>query len=187
MRRLKNLALAVAVSLVATLGYLGVLRASGNFHEVSRGQLYRAAQMDGQALARWKREYGIATVLNLRGKNDGKDWYETERAVADRLGIGHLDFKMSASRQLTREEVQQLLAVMQEAPKPLLIHCAAGADRTGLAAALYVAGVEGKGEEAAEEQLSLSYGHVGIPWVSAAWAMDETWEEIEPLLGFVDS
>lgn len=187
MRHLKRLLAAGFILLLLTAGYLATLRVSGNFHEVSPGKLYRAAQMDGQALARWKREYGIASVLNLRGQNDGADWYETERAVADRLGIEHLDFKMSASRQLDRDQVQELLAVMEAAPKPLLIHCLAGADRTGLAAALYVAGIEGRGEEEAERQLSLSYGHVGLPWVSKAWAMDVTWEDIELMLGFEDS
>lgn len=127
------------------------------------------------------------TVLNLRGRNDGADWYETERAVTDRLGIRHIDFKMSASRQLDRTQVSQLITIMQDAPKPLLIHCLGGADRTGLAAALYVAGIERQDEGAAERQLSLSYGHIGLPWVSKAWAMNQTWEEVEPMLGFIGS
>ncbi len=76
---------------------------------------------------------------------------------------------------------------MRDAPKPLLIHCLAGADRTGLASALYVAGVEGRGELAAEWQLSIAYGHVGVPVLSRAWAMNQTWEKMEAWLGFPDS
>lgn len=186
-RRMKRLVLALTVSLGLLIGYLGILQISGNFHEVSAGTVYRAAQMDGQALARWKREYGIASVLNLRGENTGADWYETERAVADRLGIAHIDFRMSASRQLDGEQVQRLIAVMKDAPKPMLIHCQAGADRTGLAAALYVAGIDGGDEFAAERQLSLRYGHIGLPWISKAWPMNETWERMEAWLGFPDS
>jgi len=34
-------------------------------------------------------------------------------------------------------------------------------------------------EARAEEQLSFYYGHVGIPVVSAAYAMDRSWEDIE--------
>ncbi|WP_295045052.1 dual specificity protein phosphatase family protein [uncultured Paracoccus sp.] len=186
-RKARWLGLGLAALLVATVAYLGFLHLSGNFHEVSRGQVYRAAQMDGQALARWKREYGIASVLNLRGKNAGADWYETELALTRHLGIQHIDFRMSASKELDQAQVMALIAVMKAAPKPLLIHCMGGADRTGLASALYVAGIEGRGEDAAEWQLSLAYGHVGIPWISKAWAMDTTWEEMEAWLGFPDS
>ncbi|MBK4217406.1 tyrosine-protein phosphatase [Paracoccus caeni] len=183
----KRFLLILGVMFGAVVLYLGYLHLSGNFHAVVPGQVYRAAQMDGQKLARWKREYGIASILNLRGDNTGADWYETERGVADRLGIDHLDFRMSASKELTFDEVQTLLEVMRNAPKPMLIHCQGGADRTGLASALYIAGIAGGGEEAAEWHLSLLYGHVGIPWVSAAWPMNVTWEDIEPWLGFPDS
>ncbi|WEF23889.1 dual specificity protein phosphatase family protein [Paracoccus sp. S3-43] len=186
-RGTRRLCLALAVLLVATVAWLGFLQLSGNFHEVSQGQVYRAAQMDGQALARWKREYGIASVLNLRGENAGTDWYETELALTRHLGIQHIDFRMSASKELDQAQVMALIDVMKAAPKPLLIHCMGGADRTGLASALYVAGVEKRGEEAAEWQLSLAFGHVGIPWISRAWAMDTTWEDMEAWLGFPDS
>lgn len=67
--------------------YLAWLNLSGNVHEVSPDTVYRAAQMDGQTLARWTRRLGIAGVLTLRGAADGADWYESERAVSDRLGI----------------------------------------------------------------------------------------------------
>ncbi|MBC9248470.1 dual specificity protein phosphatase family protein [Paracoccus sp. 11-3] len=186
-RRVKHMFLAGMTVLALLVAYLAALHVSGNFHEVSAGTVYRAAQMDGQALARWKREYGIASVLNLRGESNGADWYETERAVADRLGIQHIDFRMSASTQLDAEQVKALLEVMRTAPKPMLIHCMGGADRTGLASALYVAGIDKSGEDAAEWQLSLRYGHIGIPWLSKAWPMNTTWEDMEAWLGFPDS
>lgn len=187
LRHAKRLVLVIGIMVPLLVGYLAWLQLSGNFHEVSAGKVYRAAQMDGQALARWKREYGIASVLNLRGENAGSDWYETERAVADRLGIQHIDFRMSASNELDQPQVEALLALMRDAPKPMLIHCMGGADRTGLASALYVAGIEGRGEMAAEWQLSLAFGHVGIPWVGKAWPMNVTWERIEPWLGYPES
>ncbi|MFV0296409.1 MAG: tyrosine-protein phosphatase [Hyphomicrobiaceae bacterium] len=175
------------MALLGTIGYLGWLQLSGNFHEVSPGAAYRAAQLDGQALVRWHKSYGIATVLNLRGQNDGADWYETEKAVTDRLGITHINFRMSASKELSTEEARQLIKIMREAPKPLLIHCRGGSDRTGLASALYIAGIDSGTESEAEWHLSLLYGHIGLPEISAAWAMDKTWERMEPELGFFDS
>lgn len=183
-RWIRRGALGLVAVIAALVGYLAWLQASGNFHEVSPGTVYRAAQMDGQALARWRREYGIASVLNLRGENSGADWYETELALTDRLGIDHIDFRMSASHQLTGPEALELTEIMRRAPKPMLIHCQGGSDRTGLASALYVAAIDGRDEAAAEWQLSLAFGHIGIPWLSKAWPMDETWERIEPWLGF---
>nr|WP_234894951.1 tyrosine-protein phosphatase [Sinorhizobium meliloti] len=60
---------------------------------------------------------------------------------------------------------------MQTAPKPILIHCQAGADRTGLAAMLYLQQIAGIDEEISERQLSVRYGHIGLPYISAAFAM----------------
>lgn len=188
MRRLiKSLVVTMAVGFVGLVAFLAFLQISGNFHEVSRGTVYRAAQMDGQDLVRWTQEHGIASVLNLRGRNDGADWYETERAVSERLGVVHIDFAMSAQAELTDAEVRALVQVMRDAPKPMLVHCRAGSDRTGIASALYLAGIEGRAEAEAEHQLSIRYGHVGLRWISKAWAMDETWERIEPWLGYPSS
>jgi protein tyrosine/serine phosphatase len=75
---------------------------------------------------------------------------------------------------------------MQTAEKPILIHCKAGSDRTGLAAALYVAAVAKGGERKAEGQMSIAYGHFGIPF-SPTYAMEETFEAIEAELGFPNS
>lgn len=38
-------------------------------------------------------------------------------------------------------------------------------------------------EETAEKQLSIRFGHVGIPFLSPAFAMDESWEALEEAFG----
>jgi protein tyrosine/serine phosphatase len=75
---------------------------------------------------------------------------------------------------------------MKDAPKPLLIHCLSGADRTGLASALYLAAVSKTNEKVAEGQMSIFYGHIALS-ISRAFAMDRTFEKLEPLLGFRES
>ena len=71
------------------------------------------------------------------------------------------------------------MRILRDAPKPLLIHCRSGADRTGLASVIYQAVIKGMDEDRAESQLSLRFGHFSVPVLSQAWPMDQTWERIE--------
>ncbi|SMF39165.1 Protein tyrosine/serine phosphatase [Xaviernesmea oryzae] len=178
---LKRSGIAVGASLLSIGVYLGVLQLTGNFHEVLPGQLYRSAQPSPGALADYLTRYGIKTVINLRGESQ-RTWYKDEVAVTRRLDVQHIDFRMSAGRELTNEESERLIAILRDAPKPILIHCLAGADRTGLASVIYLQQIANVGEEMAELQLSLIYGHVGLPFLRA-YAMDETWEGLEKVFG----
>ncbi|MDR7146943.1 dual specificity protein phosphatase family protein [Rhizobium sp. BE258] len=167
-------------------GYYIHLLATNNFHAVVPGEVYRSSQPSASAIARLEGSYGIKTILNLRGENGSKSWYDSEIAQSNALGIKHIDFRMNSSKELTPEQALQLIAIMRDAPKPLLIHCQAGADRTGLASALYLAAIAGKSEKVAEGQLSLLYGHIPYSF-SHAFPMDITFEKMEPLLGFGNS
>lgn len=171
--------LPVALIPLMLLLYIGVLQFSGNFHEVIAGQLYRSSQLSDKQLWQYVQANGIKTIINLRGENDGSSWYQRERAVSEKLGVQHVDFGMSAYKELTPARVAQLIQIMREAPKPILIHCKSGADRTGLASAIYVNRIAGMDEDTAERQLSIRFGHLGIPFLSSAYAMDRSWEKIE--------
>ncbi len=186
-RAVRNAALGAAALFVGLVGFVGYLHLTGNFHEVRKGELYRAAQPSTETLERFAKEYGGATVLNLRGPGAGQDWYDNEVAAADRLGLKHIDFRMQASQFFTPETAQQLIGLMKEAPKPLLIHCAGGADRTGFASMVYLMALTDVGEWRAERQLSIRYGHLGIPYISKAYPMDESWEAFERSIGITDS
>jgi protein tyrosine/serine phosphatase len=185
-RAARRLGLAVAVALAALAAHLTIIRLDGNFHTVIAGHVYRSGQPDAADLRHWTRAYGIRTVVNLRGAADGADWYDTETATASALGLAHVDFGMSASHDLTPADAAALIAVLAEAEMPILIHCKAGADRTGLAAALYVAAIARGDEEAAERQISLRFGHISLPMVPE-YAMDRTFERLEPWLGYPNS
>lgn len=167
-------------------GAIGRIQLSENFHPVVEGVVYRSAQPTPEALARYAKEHGIRSIINLRGNNSGKDWYDAERVAAKAQGIAHYDFGMSARKQLDQQRAQELINLMSTAEKPVLIHCEGGADRSGLASALYLAAIAKAGEEAAESQMSLRFGHISLP-MAAAYAMDRTFEALEPWLGFSDS
>lgn len=163
-------------------GYLASLHLRGNFHTVVEGVAYRSAQPVGDDLARWTADHGIRSVINLRGGQRGTDWYDAEIAASEQLGLTHFDFGMSAGKQLDPARAQALITLLRDAPKPVLIHCMSGADRTGLASALMLADLH-HDETAAEAQISFRYGHIAIPY-TAAWPMDQSWEALEPVFGF---
>ena len=176
---LKNAAIALAIGGAGIGGYIGFLQLTGNFHTVIAGEFYRSAQPSAQQLEKYVAEHGIKTIINLRGASDSATWYREEVATAKALGIRHIDFKMSSSETVTGEVADQLLDIMKSAPKPILIHCKAGADRSGIVSAIYSRGIAGWNEETAEQQLSVYFGHIGIPYLSSTYALDESWEKLE--------
>lgn len=170
------------VTVLAFGAYFAFLQLSGNFHAVIPGELYRSAQPSPAQLEYYAKAFGVKTVVNLRGRSD-KRWYKDEIETAQRLNLTHIDFPMSAYRHLKPEDAEELVALMRDAPKPILIHCQAGADRTGLVSVLYSQQIAGIAEDTAERQLSLFFGHVGIPYLSRAVAMDESWLRLESHFG----
>lgn len=182
MKILLRATLALLLCLALAGGYLAHLQTSGNFHAIVEGEAYRSAQPSGAQLAAWTRANGIKSVVNLRGPHPGTPWYDEEVATAAALGLAHYDFGMSARKGLTQAEAADLATILRDAPKPVLIHCKAGADRTGLASAIYLADT-GRSEDAAERQISLRFGHISVPF-TAAWPIDQSWEALEETLGF---
>jgi len=165
----------VSVGLMAASigGYWGMLQYEGNLHAVSEGVLYRSAQLSKNEIKAAVAEYGIKSVLNLRGANAGSPWYDDEIAASGELGLAHFDYPLSARRFVTSQQIAELLDIVRQAPKPLLIHCKSGADRAGLVAALYRFAETGASAADADRELSLVYGH--FPYLtSRSGAMDDS-------------
>jgi protein tyrosine/serine phosphatase len=161
----------------SVLLYFGLLQIDGNFHTVAAGKLYRSAQPSAGDLAVYARTLGIKSVINLRGQHQGEPWYDDEMRVSNELGLFHADIALSARRELSAAQLSSLEKALRDAPAPILIHCKSGADRTGLAAALYVLEVLHLPVETASAQLSWVYGH--WPYLgSGSAAMDRTFEHV---------
>lgn len=190
LRRLRRIGRGVTLALspfalIATGFYAHMLWTS-NFHPVVAGEVYRSSQPSASTITELQKQYGIKTIINLRGNNTGHAWYDSEVAQAKELNIDHIDFRMSSAHELTQAQAAQLVEIMRDAPKPLLIHCQAGSDRTGLASALYLAAIAKTGEAIAESQMSIIYGHLPFSF-TRAYAMDRTFEKLEPWLGLSNS
>ena len=168
-------ALLVLATGAAVGAYALDIVAHHNFHTVSEGRIYRSAQMGGEALAGVVREHGIKSIINLRGGGAGDDWYRAETNVSSQLGVRHFDFALSATHEVTDEEMDRILETIRTAPKPALIHCKSGADRTGLVGALYLYSIEGRTARSADGQLNPFYGHLPFLFWSGSSAMDRSY------------
>ena len=149
----------------------GILRLSGNVHEVAPGLVYRSAQLSPAHLQRLIAEKHLRAVINLRGKSDDP-WYAAESTVTATAGVRQVDLALSARMEPDSTRLDSLRAILRSTPTPFLIHCEAGADRSGLASALYALDELGESPEVADRQLTWRDLH--FPWFGKTGAMDRT-------------
>jgi protein tyrosine/serine phosphatase len=129
-----------------------------NFAPVVPGRLYRSNHPTPGRLARDVRRHGLRSVINLRGPTgNGSD--ALSREAAGRLGLKFFDVPMSSGRAPSRERMETLVAALQSAPAPALLHCKSGADRAGFAAAVFIL-LQGGSVAQALRQMSLRFGHL---------------------------
>ncbi len=129
-----------------------------NFHVVDPGKLYRSAQLSPWVLKSFIKLYGIKTLINLRGV-ENKQWYRNEKATAEDLGVKYISIDMSARTIPDRDAELTLVDAFRNAPKPIMIHCRSGADRTGEASAIYEMVILKKTKNEALKMLGSRYLH----------------------------
>ena len=168
-------------ALMACAGEIGRMVVGRNRHVVVPGRVYRTAQLNPAQLDALVRRYGVRTVVNLRGRPFDA-WYPDEMRATQALGISQEDVTTSANRLPSPGEIRRLVEVFDRSEHPLLIHCQQGADRTGLAAAMYQLLYTDASYEAARRQCSPRYGHLRL---HTAAAMDEFFDRYEAWLAAV--
>lgn len=138
----------------------------GNLREVDPGRFYRSGQLSARALDQTLDALGVRTIISLRGHSTHHDWYRDEARVAKERGVALHNIHLSARRLPRPEEIANLLALYRTAERPILVHCASGADRAGEASALYQIEHMGRTREEALEMLTLRQRHVA--WLRPA-------------------
>ena len=128
-----------------------------NFYPVAAG-VFRSNQPSPARLRRYS-ERGIKSVLNLRG-DSRYVCYLFEKEACDALGLYLTDINMSATELPSLETIRQLESHFRNLEKPMVMHCKSGADRAGLASALYLMLIEDVDIETARRQLGLKYIHL---------------------------
>lgn len=156
--------LAAAFLLLAPL----VLRAADialgpNFHPVVEGECYRSGQLSAGQMERVVASHGIRTIINLRGRGQTKDWYRDEIAQSEKLGVKHIDVCISATSLPPPDQLLLLADSLENAPRPILVHCKSGSDRSGLAGAMFlILNQQVAVAKAENDQLCLWYGHLPV-------------------------
>lgn len=109
---------------------------------------------------RWEtlKELGIKTVLNLRAVS-AKPVYQTEVRICERLGFELVTVSLSGGAAPEKECLFRLIEVFRTIDKPFFMHCKSGADRTGLASAIYLLVIEGRPLDEARQMLSPKFLH----------------------------
>ncbi len=137
-----------------------------NFHCVVPGQCYRSAQPTAQFLKTMKLKYGVCTIINLRDENEDDDWYQEEKRAAEELGLNLVNAGLRGIEQTPAEDFRKVAKAIAESPEPILIHCASGCDRSGLASAMYLLTRTNTPLAEARQQLHIRYGH--FLWINKA-------------------
>lgn len=136
----------------------GILRTYWhNFEEFAPGA-FRSNQPDHARFGAYA-DLGIKTVLNLRGVKQ-QPHYLFEVESTDKLGLTLITVPMSARQAPKKDRMLSLLDTFATIERPFLMHCKSGADRTGLAAAIYLMVQEGQPLAIAQQQLSFRYLHI---------------------------
>lgn len=136
----------------------GMLRALwANLTEIAPGA-WRSNQPSPRGLMRLKK-LGIKTVLNLRGVNQ-RSPYLFEAETCQNLGITLISANLAARSLVPRQNLVKLLNIFDTIQHPFVMHCKSGADRAGLASALYLLHVKGVTISQAKKQLSFRFLHI---------------------------
>jgi hypothetical protein len=109
-----------------------------NFHWVVRDETARSSQAYLGFLRALLRKHGITGVINLRGAKPGWRWWNYETRVCAELGVAHRDVRFNSRRLPSRAILLDMLDAFDAAPRPLLVKCSGGQDRTSFASALYI-------------------------------------------------
>ncbi len=127
-----------------------------NMHQVAPG-VWRSNHPT-HARLRDLKAMGIRTILNLRGAGETPPFlFEHESCRA--LGLELRSVGLSARAAPRQGELLKLFEAFRTVERPFVMHCKSGADRAGLAAALYLL-AHGAPLAEARRQLSWRFLHI---------------------------
>ena len=136
-----------------------------NLYQVS-DDLYRSGQPTAEGMRELEKK-GIRTVINFRNFHNDDDEVAGTNLESRRIRINTWD--------ISSQDDEKFLKALEESPKPVLIHCLHGSDRTGVMVAVYrICEQNWSAEEAIAEMKSGGTGFHRIWHHLPGWVTQET-------------
>lgn len=109
-----------------------------NFGVVDEGAVYRAGRLTPEAIRKVDEEHGVRTIVDLGAHHPGSAGERREALTAQALGVERHVYRLFGDGQGDPNQYVRALRIMMDPEaQPVLVHCAAGSERTGVAVALY--------------------------------------------------
>lgn len=135
----------------------GILRVFWtNQHEIAPG-VWRSNHPSPDRIAK-QAASGIRTIITLRGRGQAP-WALLEREACAAHGITLEGVALQSRKAPAKAQLQELIALFRSTERPMLMHCKSGADRAGLASAIYLMVIEGKPVAEARKMLGARFIH----------------------------
>lgn len=161
-----------------------------NFGVVEAGEIYRSGRLSPRMFRKTVGENNIKTVLDLGAYVPGSPEDLREQQLSEELGVVRYRFQLDGDGTGNANYYVQALRLMSDPEaQPILIHCAAGAQRTGVLVLLYRHIVQGQDLADAYPE-SFQYKHKPDEWRLLAYVAqwnDEIADALrsgEPIPGF---
>jgi protein tyrosine/serine phosphatase len=140
-----------------------------NFHWVVPREIARSSQAYLGLLGNLLKAHNIRGIVNLRGSKPGWRWWNYETRVSTELGIVHRDVRFNSRRLPSRTILLEMLDAFDAMPRPFLVKCSGGQDRTSFASALYLLHTRGWNALARAETQFARWPYLHVPKRQQRW------------------
>ena len=123
------------------------------------GNMYRSNQPYPYQIKRDIKKHQIKSIINLRGERHCSSFY-LEKDFCLENNIKLYNFPISSRDLPDKVKLIAFNNLLNEIKYPCIMHCKSGADRVGIAAALYLVFKQNYTIEKAQKQLSLKHLHI---------------------------
>jgi protein tyrosine phosphatase (PTP) superfamily phosphohydrolase (DUF442 family) len=122
-------------------------------------EVFRSPQPSTEDLRGLARQLRLKTIVNLRGENPDARWYHDETRAAAEFGLRMVSLSFETFDRPSRTETLALVETLESSPRPILLHCWSGRDRSNWAAGVARL-LEGGSLDDARGGLTALQGHV---------------------------
>lgn len=130
-----------------------------NFHRLS-DEAYRSSQPTMRQLRRTVKQYGIKTIINLKGVDPRSAYYLFEKEQCEKLGVTLVDVAIFSRSSPDAARIRRAKEVFETVEYPIWMHCKAGADRAGIYSTFYQYFRQGIPIEDSDQLRLWPYGHL---------------------------